>query len=324
MFISVATIIVYTTSYYDSLSNYYNENMSNPDETYKYLTGINTIMDLDYFVNIPLYSYSVTQGDQQFTLRVYAMGYTLNKKLYDGIMIFVNQVKIVEEDELVLNPKIKIEVTLSDKTYQINTGEGKVLTDKPYSVFDPDKTYPYSYIPVLFLSYSENYLLKEDDTFATVDSIKISYSNGETGVNGFMYNNKALFYTSTNHNLVDQVLNDQEAFFVDYNYEFDHDNYQLTKSFNLGPNKTHPDLDDIRAFQLVTESGDLRPYNIVIWRNMTIYVLVVLGLTYVLFFHKKVKEKYFNKKYGQNKKDLKALEEKSLFKDEVVIKKDGK
>jgi hypothetical protein len=321
MLISVATVMVYTSSYVDATVEFYNDHMSDVDDTAEFMIGISTIMDLEYFQENPVYQYKVDSGDYQFTLSMHQFGYTYNKKLSDGIMIFINQVKITYDGILLENPVTKLEVSLSDQTYLERGSSNK--TDLVIREFNPSKLVTAAYLPVLFLLYDEDNLQKSDGTFSSIDSIKLGFSAGELDQNSALIYN-TLFFTSTNSTLIDEIVSNDESEFVDYTYEFNHESFQLTNNFNLTEEKTFPSEQEILTYQLITEKGDLAAYNYIIWRSMSIYILIVILITYVLFFHKIVKEKYFNKKYPKKTKDLKEIQEKSLFKDEDLIFKDGK
>jgi hypothetical protein len=321
MFISVATVMVYTSSYVDATVAFYNDHMSDVNDTDDFMVGISTIMDLEYFQKDPVYQFSVNTGDYQFTLGIYHFGYTYNKKLNDGIMIFINDIQINYDGLLLENPITKLELSLSDQTYKERGAKDK--TDLVVREFNPSKSVTAAYLPVLFLLYDEDNLRKTDGTYSTIDSIKLGFSTGELDQNSQLIYN-TLFFTSIDLQLIDETVLNNEAEFVDYTYQFNHTDFQLTNLFNLSNDKQYPTEVEILTYQLIIEKGPLGDYNYIIWRSMSLYILIVILITYILFFHKIVKEKYFNKKYPTKTKDLKTIQERSIFKDDDLSNKDGK
>ncbi len=317
MIIMVATVYVYGSANYSRLEAYYAEYMNDyVDDEATYLEGINTLMNIDYHQESPAYTYVATSDTHKFTLSIFAIGVTLDDTLYDGMMIFVNDVDITEDGTPVQNPKLKIEVTLSDDTYL--SGEEKVNTATV--LHDPEKPFPYSYVPALFLLYADNYLLipqvegsTDPLSYATVEQISIAYSNGETDEDGALVYNDTLLFIGAGSELADAAYNKKSDLIID------NTTLQLSENF-AGDQPTEVEM---TTFGLNANRGDLTEFNGVIFRTMAIYVLIVLALTYVLFFHKMVMDKVRSKRMGEANQNKPKVEE-AIFKDIEYPKEDGK
>ncbi len=311
MIISIATLYVYGSANYSRLEVYYSEYMEEHlDDAQTYLKGINTVMGIDYYSNSAVYQYIQNEGNHQLTVSIYAIGVTLNNELYDGMMIYINNVKIYEDNELVVHPKLKITVTLNQSTYK----SGDDLISTATVLFDPAKPFPYSYAPTVFLLFKEDYLkVKDEDIYANIDRISIAYSNGSVDTNNaLVYNDSLLFLGS------DEIIS-EAAFNKTDTLALEPLDFQLSKQFA----GDKPTADELALFDLVTERGDLSEFNYLIWRTMTIYVLIVGVLTYVLFFHKFVKAKLQEKKYQSKDGKVKEVNAEPIFKD-IEYKNDGK
>jgi hypothetical protein len=317
MIIMVATVYVYGSANYSRLEAYYAKYMNDyVDDEAAYLEGINTLMNIDYHQETPAYTYIATSETHTFTLSIYAIGVTLDDQLYDGMMIFVNDIDITEAGTPVENPKLKIEVTLSDDTYL--SGEEKVNTATV--LHDPDKPFPYSYVPALFLLYADNYLLipeeegsTEEPSYATIEQITLAYSNGETDEDGALVYNDTLLFIGADMELADAAYNKLSDMSID--------NTTLQLSANFSGD--HPSEAEMITFGLNATRGDLGEFNLVIVRTMAIYVLIVLALTYVLFFHKMVMDKVRSKRLDTTNSSKPKVEE-AIFKDIEYPKEDGK
>lgn len=313
MIISVATLYVYGSANYGRLEAYYATYMADElDNEVEYLKGINTLMNLAYYQETPVYQFVSTSEEHHLKVSVYAMGITDNNTHYDGIMIFVNELELYDQDDqLIEKPIIKITAHLSDKTYK----SGEEMTDTPTVVFDSTKDFPYSYAPTLFLIYAENYLLiPETDTYATIDRISVAYSTGERNDDGQYKYDTTWLFVGAGEEVSEAAYNKDNALLLD------EASFRLSTLF--GEELT---ADDIETLGLITDRGSLKEFNGVIVRTMVIYSLIVIALTYVLFFHKyvmeKIKEKRFDKE--QPKKDPDKVQE-AIFQDIEYPKDDKK
>ncbi len=283
MIISVATLYVYGSANYGRLEEYYAKYMADEiDNDAVYLKGINTLMNLEYHQENAIYTSPESTDTEHIKVSVYAIGIKNDGKYYDGMMVFVNELEIYEDGKLVENPIIKITADLSDKTYKFNDE----LTDTPYVVYDSTKAFPYSYAPTLFLVYAEDYLLIPDtENYATVNRISVSYSNGEINEEGQYVFNPTLLFAGANEEVSEAAYNKA------INLNLNESSFRLTETFG-----DELSLDEIETLNLNTERGSLKEFNGVIVKTMLIYGLIVLALTYVLFFHKFVMAKIRNKR----------------------------
>lgn len=311
------SVIIYRYAYTAKLQEYFDAEIRdhiNDDEVL--LIGLNTLLTIDYYRESPvLYQYVSDAGDYQFTLSSYAIGITYADESYDGLMFVVNDVKIIEDGELLENPVLKITVNLSNKTLLVEeelANIGSVYYDPllPFSIYN---------VPALFLFNAENYLLISNDDenanpeYASIENITIEYSNGQANEdNGYAFNEIPLFVGS-------KVEYRDAAYIKDSTFNIDPDLYQLSDDFGSDGVTSA----DIATYNLVTDQDDLTPYNGSIWRIMGIYVLLIIVITYFLFFHKMVMSRSQYKK-SLAQKEIADKNPEAIFKDSDIDTKDGK
>jgi len=308
--IAFISVIVYRIAYTAKLQEYYEaEIKDNMDDDEILLKGLNTLLTIDYYREAPLlYQYISENGNYQFNLSAYAIGISYGDESYDGLMFVINDVRITEDDEIIDNPIIKMSVTLSHQTLLVNeafTNYGSVYYDPvlPFSIYN---------VPALFLFDAENYLLipNEDENaekaYATIESITLEYSNGSTNDNGDYVFDEVPMFVGSKTEYRDAVHDDHK----DSTFNIDTEAYQLKDDFG----SDGLTADDIETLNLVTDQDDLTPYNGAVWKIMIIYVLVVLMITYFLFFHKYVRIR-MQRNQTIIAKEKQAQENKALFKD---------
>lgn len=316
MIISIATIYVYGSANYSRLEAFYSDHMADSiDDTSTYLEGMNTIMGLDYYVEDPIYQFEQTSGDFQITLGIYAIGVTLDETLYDGMMVFVNNVKITENSQLLEHPKLKIVVALDQSTYQ--SGDDTLNTATVF--FDSEKVFPYSYVPSVFLLDADGYLQKtientDEVIQAQLTQVSVAYSNGDVDDDGnLVYNDSLLLVAS-------MEPYGEAAYLKTTDLAIDFEDYQLSNQFE----GEQPSEAEIMTYGLVTDRGELSDYNYLIWRTMGIYILIVGTITYFLFFHKAVMQKRQAKKYLAKDDQTRTVDAQPIFKDYEDPEKDRK
>ncbi|MDI6452961.1 hypothetical protein [Peloplasma aerotolerans] len=316
MIISIATIYVYGSANYSRLEAYYADHMADSiDDTTTYLEGINTIMGLDYFSSNPIYQFKQDSGDYQFTLGIYAIGVTLENQLYDGLMVFVNNVRIVENNEVIEHPKLKIVVALDQSTYK--SGDDRLNTATV--LFDSEKVFPYSYVPAVFLLDADGYLQRqvensEEIIQAHISQISIAYSNGTKNDTGALVYNDSLLFVSS------MEPYGEAAFVKTTDLAIDTNEYRLSTQFE----GSQPTDAELATFNLNTNRGNLGDYNNLIWRTMAIYILITGVITYFLFFHKGVRERKQAKRYLQKDGETRTVTAQPIFKDTEENEKDRK
>ena len=303
MILSIATMYIFGSSNYDRLTKYYEaymeEHLNNPDV---YLKGINTIMNLDYHQKLqePV-TYQSADGKHRLTMHVYAIGATVDKQLKDGLMIYFNNIHIETASGKIENPVIKIDVTLSDETYLTRDGKSSLAT----IIFDPNKDFPYSYVPIAFFLKANDYLYNEaTKTYAEIVKIAVSYSTGVTDDKGNYLFDETYLFLGANELLA------EAAYLKDDHLVFDPERYSLSALFE----NERPSQEEIIRFNLVTESGNLNEFNGIIWRNMILFSLIATAITYVLFFHKIFWQKIREKK--ETTGVVASVKSESIFKDE--------
>jgi hypothetical protein len=313
MVISLLSLQVYSFAYYSKLQEYYTDNVAeniNNDELF--LNGVNTLMGIEYYRNSPiLYEYIKDTGDYQLTVRAYAVGIMSNNEYYDGFIILVNDVRIVEDSVVVENPIIKISVELDANTLNVDNE----LTNRGSIFFDSEQPFAYYNVPVLFLFDAEDYLkVPDQDTFANLTRIEVNYSNRDLDEDDVLiYNESPLFLGTT-------AATSESAFNKDATLSINSNDYRLRAQFA----DDVPTDAEIASFNLVTDRGDLSPYNWTVWRTMIIYGIIVAGVTYLLFFHKKVREHYKTRNYGIKKDGTETVDAEPIFKDIDYKDENGK
>lgn len=280
IFVIFVTAWVYSAAYFSKLQAYYDDHirdhMDNPDI---FLTGVNTLLQTDYFRESPLlFSYQQDDGDYQLNVFIYAVSATEDDVRNDGFMIFVNEVSVKHNDETLTNPIIKITVGLDTETLLVN-GEPSNEGTVQYIPTDP---FSFSNLPTVFLFDNDRFLRdSETDTIAQLESIAIYYSDGSLDEdNRYIYETRPIFLATTVPS-DEIVLGDNKV----GDLSIDQSLYQLRFVFD----GAFPNDAEIEALNLNTDRESLNEYNFLIWRSMGIYTLFVLGITYFLFFHKYVK-----------------------------------
>ena len=302
MIISVATLYVYGSANYGRLEAYYAKYLANDlDNDTTYLNGINTLMNLAYYQETPVYQFQSDSETHHLKLSIHAIGITNKDVYYDGLMIFVNELEIYQDEALIEKPILQITAHLSDATYKSNNE----LIKSPSIIYDSTKEFPYSYAPTLFLVYAPDYLqIPDTESFSTIERIDVSYSDGTKGEDGkFVFDTNYLFTGS------DHVI-DENAYNKVSDLSLDASDFRLTQTYGEELSQN-----EIETLGLVTDRGSLKEFNGVIVKTMAIYTLIVLALTYILFFHKMVVEKIKEKRYSKQIATSEGPTEEAIFQD---------
>ncbi|MBE0701395.1 MAG: hypothetical protein IH571_06890, partial [Acholeplasmataceae bacterium] len=312
--IALISVQVYGFAFFSKLQAYYEEHVvEHIDDEVVFFKGINTLMGLDYYRESPLlYEETINDGDYQLRISIRAVGATSDGNPIDGLAILVNNIKILENEVEVENPIIRVTVQLDSNTLLV----GDDFSNRGSIFYNPEQPFAYYNVPILFLFDTVNYMKDaETDAISSIERIEVSYSNGlQDDDKNYVFNPSFIFLATTGPN--DEAVlggNKDEAFVLDQNL------YQLQNQF-LGDTPSETELE---TFGLNTERDDLGAYNHLVWRTMIIYVLIVSLVTYLLFFHKRVRE-HFKMKHVRPKilgSEGVHLED-AIFKD--IEEKDGK
>ncbi|MFU8792708.1 MAG: hypothetical protein ACNA7K_01665 [Acholeplasmataceae bacterium] len=280
IFIIFVTAWVYSAAYFSKLQAYYDDHIrDNINDSVIFLEGVNTLLQTDYFRESPLlFSYTQDEGDFQLNVSIYAVSATEDNVRNDGFIIFVNQVSVKHDDEILTQPVLKITVGLDSETLLVN-GEPSREGTVQYVPSDP---FAFSNLPTVFLFDNDRFLRNsETGDIAELESIAVYYSDGSLDQdNRYVYESRPIFLATKTpsdeivlgNNKVGDLLIDQSL-------------YQLRNDFS----GAFPNEAEIASFNLNTNRESLNDYNFLVWRSMGIYLLFVSGLTYFLFFHKYVK-----------------------------------
>lgn len=271
----IAAMFVYASSNFERVEKYYEDIMrDNINQEEDYFIGINTVNGLDYVQKNAGYSFVSTHDTHKITVSLHAIGATIDGKKIDGVMVFFNAYEIYENNVLLEEIVFEIKADLSEKTYK---GANSELTDQATTYFTTTGKLRNTWLPVLFLLYTDNFLAIPNSTnFAIIEGIQINYSNGEKNDDGQLIFQPLYSGHSSPSSL---------AFNQDENFSYDADTYQLSKV--IGDELSD---DEIASLGLITERASLRPYTGIVIRNMAIFFVIFSALTYVLFFHKRVME----------------------------------
>jgi hypothetical protein len=276
-----------------------------------YLKGLSTILGLDYYQSSPLY-YFDDEGheDVSFKLGIYHVGATDGKDLLSGFLIYLYDVEIKDElDEVIEKPIIKLTVTFDQATQK----SGDEYVNFASTIFYPDNTLS---IPFLYMFDIEDELkLKDEDVYANINRIAIEYSNGDKDDDGkYVYNDNFLFLA------VDQATNDEPSHVTELGFLLTSAEYRVRQQFN----EPIPTEDEMVTFGLVDDKFSLQPYNWIIWRTLIIYALIIMVISYFLFFHKKIMEKRKFRKLDESIANPRTVDAEPIFKDSDQNQKDGK
>jgi hypothetical protein len=276
-----------------------------------YLKGLSTILGLDYFQSEPLYPIfdDNNHPDVNFKLGIYLLGATDNKDKVNGFLIYLYDVEIKDDQgEVIEKPIIKLTITFDEATHKL----GYEYVNYASNIFYPDNTLS---IPFIYMFDTEGELKKVDeDVFSSITRIQIEYSTGEKNSDGYIYNDQFLFLATY------QESNDELAFVKELNFTMTPEEYRLREQFE----DSTPSDEEMISFGLVDDKFSLKPYNWIIWRTIIIYTLIILVITYFLFFHKKIMEKRKFRHIDQSTKNSQSVNAEPIFRDPEPTPKDGK
>jgi hypothetical protein len=279
-----------------------------------YLKGLSTLEYLDYIQSEPFYF--VDEGDNPdvtFKMGIYAIGKTIGSDKVDGFLFYIYDVSVKDEENNVINdPSLQINVTLDQETYK--PGNSENLYDEITVTYNPDQTASLSY---LALYNAKDYLAvtDQDDVFANVTKIEVLYSVGDkTSSGAYEYLEIPLFVAANN------ITSETPGLIKVLDFEMDPAEYQLRSQFS----EPTPSEAELTTFGLSTEQFNLNKYNWYIWRALIIYILVIIVVTYFLFFHKRVMEKRRFKKIDSSTAQTRTVNADPIFKEFEHNEQDGK
>jgi len=189
------------------------------------------------------------------------------------------------------------------------------LSNRGSVFFDSKEPFAYYNVPLLFLFDAEDYLkVPDQDVFANLSRIEVEYSNRELDDNDMIVYNETPLFLATTATTSESALNKDATLAINSS------DYRLRDLFA----DNSPTDSEIATYNLVTDRGDLNPYNWVVWRTMIIYVLVVIGITYLLFFHKTVRAHFKAKKLVSSGEGTNTVNAEPIFKDIDYPDENGK
>jgi hypothetical protein len=312
MFVFVATVPVLRYAEYSRLEAFYKDSLKgNENDSEVYLIGISTMFGMDYIEEESLIDPVNSTGNHQFDLYVHRLGVTENKVPLNGLMVYINNIEIMENGQIVEDPIIMIAIELSINSIKNASGD---FVNRDEVIVDPKKTFA---IPMLFIADTDGYLLK-DDVYADITRIEISYSNRALDDDGdYTFNS---IFLATIQSSSDPAFVNNPALIKISEFSITQEEYQLRSLFV----SDKPTDDEIEAFGLMTDKLNITKYNWVIWRTVILYSLVVVVFAYFMFFHKKVMEKRRSKDYVPRPKDGSVAINEPIFKEHVETDKGGK
>lgn len=288
--ILLLTLQIYFFAFQSKLQQFYEEHMASyVDDNDAYLVGMNTLADIDYYQKTPIYSFTSDNPDYQFEINVHAIGALVtnqdNKQVRaDGLLVYINKVSI----RTIETPIIRLTLTLDQNSIIVRDSNGdNTLTNKIQMEYNPKVEFPRSNIPILFLVKTEGSLVvPETGILSNIKVLKAEISDGVTDRDDqLIYDPKALFIAS------DEIV-PEGAYVKDDQLIIRADDYSLRSLFAADV----PSESEIETYNLITDREDLSQYNGIVWRTMIGYGLMVVLITYLLFFHKNVMIKMREKK----------------------------
>ncbi len=286
--ILLLTVQIWFFAFQSKLQQFYEEHMASyVDDNDAYLVGMNTLADIDYHQETPIYSFSSNNPDYRFDVNIHAIGALItnsdnDQERVDGFLLYVNKINIKTNE----NPIIRLTVTLDQSSVIVRDSDGNnTLVNKIQMEYNPNLDFPSSNIPVLFLVKTEGSLVvPETGILANVKTVKIEM--GTIDVNEqIIYDPKALFIASNE-------IVPEGAYVKDDQMIISSEDYSLRSLFV----DELPSESEIETYHLITTRFDLNEYNGIIWRTMIGYGFMVIIITYLLFFHKNVMIKIRAKK----------------------------
>jgi len=280
--ILLLTVQIWFFAFQSKLQQFYEEHMASyVDDNDAYLVGMNTLADIDYYQKTPIYSFSSDNPDYQFDINVHAIGALItnqdNKQIsVDGLLVYINKVSI----KTIESPIIRLTLTLDQSSIIVRDSNGdNMLTNKIQMEYNPKVEFPRSNIPILFLVKTEGSLVVPDTgILSNIKILKAEISDGLTNAdNQLIYDPKALFIAS------DEIV-PEGAYVKDDQFIIRAEDYSLRALFASDV----PSSSEIVTYNLITDREDLSQYNGIVWRTMIGYGLMVVLITYLLFFHKNV------------------------------------
>lgn len=294
--IALLSLQVYGYAYFTQLEAYYSDEVEpylNDNTTF--MEGMNTLIGLTYFEELPIVSYHFDEGNYQLSVSIHAVGALTEEQAVDGYAILVNNIQIVHDGVLLERPIIKITSQVSENTMLVDAAK----TNRRSIIFDPGNPFSYQNVPVFFLFDYDNYLLDSENQLVSVlERIEIQY--GYIEEDAYVFEDQYIFL-ATQEVSNEAALNQQKV----SGFEILPTDYQFMKNFN----EMTPTEDELLAFGLNANRGDISAYSYIMTRAIIIYIVVIFIFTYFLFFHKSVRQ------YFKNKKAQPVVLENQIFKD---------
>ena len=310
IFVLMAILPVLDYGQLKSYEAFYEDHMKD-EELNKpvYFKGLNSIFYLDYYVEQPLHQFD--QGDLEnikFNLDVYLIGATDDKKVYNGLLFYIYNIELKDDsNQIIEDPVIKLIITMSNPVGQDEDENDIYVIEKLIYTVNP------MFLPIKVLYDIDGELGKSgNEDYQTINRIVVEHGVISSEGN-FTPNDTPLLFA-------DKLSSyDGPAHVKVLDFTITPEDYQLRNQFE----SSIPTEEEITTFGLITDRHSLRPYNWIIWRTIIIYVLIILALSYFLFFHRIVMEKRRLKHIGKPGITQSANAE-PIFKDPDQNQKDGK
>lgn len=295
LIIAFLSLQVYSFGYFQQLNAYYTDNVKpNLDEPTLILEGMNTLLGLSYFQEVPFYDVTYDLEGVTFDLGIYAVGAVTNEKPVFGYAIVLSNVSIVHEGALLDRSILRLTVEMNEKTFLV---DGSYQSRKTI-IFDPGNPFNFQNVPLFFVFDFDGYNTSPDVLEpALISRIELSY--GYIKDEAYAFDDRLLFLASN-------VPTSEAARLKDQTFSLNLSDYQLELNLlNFTPTE-----EDILSFGLNMTRGDISSYQGIMTRYVILFLLVVFILTYAIFFHKPFM------KYRKSKKEvITAKTQTSIFKD---------
>lgn len=290
--IAFLSLQVYGFAYFEQLNAYYKDNVEpNIDDPILILEGMNTLLGLSYFQETPFYEVVYDGDTQQFTLGIYAVGAVTGDTHVNGYAIVVSDVAFTHNNEPLERTIFKLTVEMDQSTFL----NGDVYEARKSVVFDSGAAFSFQNVPLFFIFDFDGYnLVKDSDVISLVSRIELSYGYIEEDT--YQFSESLIFLATTSPT-------NQSALFKDDSFSMTLSDYQLPLTLeNNMPNEA-----EMAEFGLNSTRGDIAPYQGIMTRYIVIFIVIVLIITYFLFFHKGFLRYLKNKKKPKEVKTPNAL-----------------
>lgn len=270
----------------NKVSNFFQDNrdvMASSDQALISGTVVGNYHDKTeaYVTNLPLYEETFESDTNQIRIAIYPIVQFKNDDIADALAILITNLEINDESAELIDDETNLLFA--------NIIFSQPITLNDTQVSEVSETFTNTYHNHTKLLIVQQDKIYTDQGFAEYEKITISYQ--------LTTDNQKKLVVIQNSDLTSDSINDQ--FEGSYNRDIKHvisDNINLKDVYGLSNYKNEPALYYNSAFQ-----ESIQSYNILYVTYMGIGLGIVIIITYVLFFHKYVRQMIREKKQDKQK-----------------------